>query len=91
MRGQNEWLILISGPAGKKIPTATKTTKKVQKTQKNDDSSKEATGLSNLKISDAPPPKSKGLDVVKEFEQSSSKKSSSFVVVGMLSRHRNIV
>lgn len=42
-----------------------------------------AAGVSNLKINDAPPPKSKGLDVVKEFENSSSKRSVSFVVVGM--------
>ncbi|POR38479.1 HBS1-like protein [Tolypocladium paradoxum] len=39
-------------------------------------------GLSSLKINDVPPPKSKGLDVVREFENSNSKKSTSFVVVG---------
>ncbi len=32
-----------------------------------------------------PPPKTKGLDVVKEYEKSGAKKSTSFVVVGMLS------
>jgi elongation factor 1 alpha-like protein len=35
-----------------------------------------------MKISDVPPPKSKGLDVVKEFEASTTKRSISFVVVG---------
>jgi elongation factor 1 alpha-like protein len=43
-----------------------------------------ADGVSNLKIIDAPPPKSKGHDVVKEYENSDSKKSISFVVVGRL-------
>lgn len=38
--------------------------------------------VSNLKVSDVPPPKSKGLDVVKQYEGSNSKKSISFVVVG---------
>ena len=39
--------------------------------------------MSQINISDAPPPKSKGIDVVKEFESSSSKRSASFVVVGV--------
>lgn len=39
-------------------------------------------GVSNLKINDVPPPKSKGLDVIKEYEATSSKRSVSFVVVG---------
>lgn len=38
--------------------------------------------MAKLEISDVPPPKSKGLDVVKEFENSSSKRNASFVVVG---------
>jgi elongation factor 1 alpha-like protein len=41
-----------------------------------------ASGVANLKVNDIPPPKSKGLDVVKEFENSNAKRSVSFVVVG---------
>ncbi|RDA88040.1 hypothetical protein CP532_5306 [Ophiocordyceps camponoti-leonardi (nom. inval.)] len=39
-------------------------------------------GVSNLKVTEAPKPKSKGLDVIKEVEKSDMKKSTSFVVVG---------
>ncbi|KAL7622315.1 hypothetical protein AAE478_007819 [Parahypoxylon ruwenzoriense] len=39
-------------------------------------------GVKGLKIDDAPLPKSKNLDVLKEFEKAKSKKSASFVVVG---------
>ncbi|KAJ4858667.1 elongation factor tu GTP binding domain-containing protein [Trichoderma breve] len=56
-----------------------------KKSQKSEEASKEAglaSSVSSLKVSDAPPPKSKGLDVLKEFEQSASKKNASFVVVG---------
>lgn len=45
-----------------------------------------ANGVSNLRVSDAPPPKSKGLDVAKEYEKSNRKKSISFVVVGKLQK-----
>ncbi|KAJ6437682.1 putative glucose-regulated protein 78 of hsp70 family [Purpureocillium lavendulum] len=38
-------------------------------------------GVAKLQV-DAPPPKSKGIDVVKEFENSNNKRSTSFVVVG---------
>lgn len=39
-------------------------------------------GMNVLRIDDAPLPKSKNLDVLKEFEKTKSKKSASFVVVG---------
>ncbi|KAL7811428.1 hypothetical protein V8C44DRAFT_330409 [Trichoderma aethiopicum] len=68
--------------AGKKAPAAPKIPKK---SQKNEESSKEgglASSVANLKVTDSPPPKSKGIDVIKEFEQSASKKHASFVVVG---------
>ncbi|KAL7946497.1 hypothetical protein V8C42DRAFT_320815 [Trichoderma barbatum] len=68
--------------AGKKAPAPPKAPKK---SQKNEDSSKEsglASSVSSLKVSEGAPPKSKGLDVIKEFEQSASKKNASFVVVG---------
>ncbi|PTB64630.1 hypothetical protein BBK36DRAFT_1122831 [Trichoderma citrinoviride] len=68
--------------AGKKAPATPKTPKK---SQKNEESSKEgglAGGVASLKVTDSPPPKSKGIDVIKEFEQSASKKHASFVVVG---------
>jgi elongation factor 1 alpha-like protein len=38
-----------------------------------------------LKVDDAPLPKSKNLNVPSEYEKSKSKKSASFVVVGMVS------
>ncbi|KAI1777040.1 hypothetical protein F4818DRAFT_408903 [Hypoxylon cercidicola] len=41
-----------------------------------------ADGMNGLKIDDAPLPKSKNLDVLKEFQKTKSKKSASFVVVG---------
>lgn len=68
--------------AGKKTPATPKTPKK---SQKNEETSKDgalAGGVANLKVTDSPPPKSKGIDVIKEFEQSASKKHASFVVVG---------
>lgn len=74
-------------PAGKKTVTAPKAAKKAPT-----EDSKRHTELSNdvsgLNINDAPPPKSKGLDVIKEFETSKVKKSISFVVVGK-SRNRD--
>jgi elongation factor 1 alpha-like protein len=73
-------------PATKKTPEAGKKPAATTKQNKNGkDAAKAdqaASGISNLKISDVPPPKSKGLDVIKEFENSSSKRSVSFVVVG---------
>ncbi|KAM0252151.1 hypothetical protein ACHAQJ_007848 [Trichoderma viride] len=75
-------VLAAQAKAGKKTPTTPKATKK---SQKNEEASKEgglASSVSSLKINDGPPPNSKGLDVIKEFEQSASKKNSSFVVVG---------
>lgn len=82
MLRRNDGLILIVQPAGKKTPATPKTTKK---SQKNEDVAKEsglASSVSSLKINDGPPPNSKGLDVIKEFEQNASKRNASFVVVG---------
>lgn len=39
-------------------------------------------GVKSLKIDDAPLPKSKNLDVLREFDKNRGKKSASFVVVG---------
>lgn len=70
--------------AGKKsAPSAAKPTKSKDSSENQFKEDETATGVSSLKISDVPPPKSKGLDVAKEFENSPSKRSVSFVVVGM--------
>ena len=88
MQGQNNGLISNFLSAGKKsTPTPQKsTTKKSQSagTAPKDDRKAEdiSSSVSSLKVSDVPAPKSKGLDVVKEFEQSGAKRSASFVVVG---------
>lgn len=82
MPRRNDELILIFQPAGKKTPATPKTTKK---SQKNEEATKEsglASSVSSLKINDGLPPNSKGLDVIKEFEQNASKRNASFVVVG---------
>ncbi|KAL6923397.1 hypothetical protein FSST1_000671 [Fusarium sambucinum] len=60
---------------------AAKATKKPQK-EKSKDVSEAEKDVAGLKIVDTPPPKSKGLDVLKEYENSSNKRSISFVVVG---------
>ncbi|KAK6706073.1 hypothetical protein SNK05_009945 [Fusarium graminearum] len=60
---------------------APKAAKKPQK-EKVKDASEAEKDVAGLKIVDAPPPKSKGLDVLKEYENSSNKRSISFVVVG---------
>jgi hypothetical protein len=39
-----------------------------------------------LNIDDKPAAKSKGLDVLKEFEKSGQKKAANFVVIGMILR-----
>lgn len=39
-------------------------------------------GIKGVTIDDTPLPKSKNLDVLKEFEKAKAKKSASFVVVG---------
>ncbi|KFA63578.1 hypothetical protein S40285_04114 [Stachybotrys chlorohalonatus IBT 40285] len=63
--------------AGKKANALAKSTSKAQ-----GKAAEAASGIANMKINDAPPPKSKGLDVLKEFEASKGKRSVSFVVVG---------
>ncbi|GAB0134437.1 hypothetical protein EsDP_00002810 [Epichloe bromicola] len=61
--------------------TAASTSKKVPKGDTTFNDVNVANRVSNLKVSNVPPPKSKDLDVVKEYESSNSKKSISFVVV----------
>ncbi|KAF4334168.1 elongation factor 1-alpha [Fusarium beomiforme] len=68
-------VLAAQAKAGKK-PVA-KPSKKAQK-----DVSEVEKDVAGLKIAEAPPPKSKGLDVLKEYENSSNKRSISFVVVG---------
>jgi elongation factor 1 alpha-like protein len=77
-------------PAGKKTPAAAKATKKGSKDKDSAQEPDLTSSVSSLKVSDIPPPKSKGLDVVKEFENSDSKRSASFVVVGRLLSHNGI-
>ncbi|KAG6013138.1 hypothetical protein E4U43_007473 [Claviceps pusilla] len=79
-------VLAAQAQAGKKaassLKAAASTTKKVSKSTAASQDTGLVNSVSNLKVSDAPPPKSKGLDVVKEYEKSNSKKSISFVVVG---------
>ncbi|KAI1018305.1 hypothetical protein LB505_001412 [Fusarium chuoi] len=72
-------VLAAQAKAGKK-PVA-KAPKKAQK-EKDKDVSQVAKDVAELNVVEAPPPKSKGLDVLKEYENSSSKRSISFVVVG---------
>ncbi|KAJ4012975.1 hypothetical protein NW766_006791 [Fusarium irregulare] len=72
-------VLAAQAKAGKQ--PAAKAPKKPQK-EKGKDVSEAEKNVSELKIADAPPPKSKGLDVLKEYENSSNKRSISFVVVG---------
>ncbi|KAF4504809.1 hypothetical protein G6O67_008216 [Ophiocordyceps sinensis] len=78
---EDDIVLAAQAKAGKKTAAAPKAVKKTSA-----EDAKKQTGLSNdvsgLKISNVPPPKSKGLDVIKEFESSQVKKSTSFVVVG---------
>ncbi|KAF4464612.1 elongation factor 1-alpha [Fusarium albosuccineum] len=73
----DEIVLAAQAKAGKKL--VAKTTKKSQKEK---DISEAEKDVAALKIAEAPPPKSKGLDVLKEFENSANKRSISFVVVG---------
>ncbi|KAM6533125.1 hypothetical protein FALCPG4_006145 [Fusarium falciforme] len=69
----------------KKAPEAGKKPVKApaaKKSQKEKDVSGVEKDVAELKIVEAAPPKSKGLDVLKEFENSVNKRSISFVVVG---------
>ncbi|EXA47201.1 elongation factor 1-alpha [Fusarium oxysporum f. sp. pisi HDV247] len=72
-------VLAAQAKAGKK-PVA-KAPKKAQK-EKDKDVSEAEKDVAGLNIAEAPPPKSKGLDVLKEYENSSNKRSISFVVVG---------
>lgn len=67
--------------ASSKKVAASATKKKAASGEKKDEV---AGGVKGLKIDDAPLPKSKNLDVLKEFEKTKSKKSASFVVVGKI-------
>lgn len=89
-QGRNKELILISYSAGKKTAATAKPTKKAQKEGSSKDGSDTgdlSNSVNSLKVSDVPPPKSKGLDVLKEFEKSNAKRSTSFVVVGECMYH----
>ncbi|KAF4977510.1 hypothetical protein FZEAL_5989 [Fusarium zealandicum] len=70
-------VLAAQAKAGKK--PAVKAPKKSQKDKGVSEAEKD---VAALKIAEAPPPKSKGLDVLKEFENSANKRSISFVVVG---------
>ncbi|KAF4945415.1 hypothetical protein FGADI_11917 [Fusarium gaditjirri] len=72
-------VLAAQAKAGKK-PVA-KAPKKAQK-EKDKDVSQVEKDVAELNVIEAPPPKSKGLDVLKEYENSSNKRSISFVVVG---------
>ncbi|KAF5678002.1 elongation factor 1-alpha [Fusarium circinatum] len=72
-------VLAAQAKAGKK-PVA-KAPKKAQK-EKDKDVSLVEKDVAELNVVEAPPPKSKGLDVLKEYENSSNKRSISFVVVG---------
>ncbi|KAF5560079.1 elongation factor 1-alpha [Fusarium phyllophilum] len=71
-------VLAAQAKAGKK-PVA-KAPKKAQK-EKDKDVSQVEKDVAELNV-EAPPPKSKGLDILKEYENSSNKRSISFVVVG---------
>ncbi|KAF5023164.1 hypothetical protein F66182_4778 [Fusarium sp. NRRL 66182] len=71
-------VLAAQAKAGKK--PAPKATKKPQK-EKEKDVSEAEKDISALKVAEVPP-KSKGLDVLREYENSSNKRSISFVVVG---------
>ncbi|KAF7550156.1 hypothetical protein G7046_g8111 [Stylonectria norvegica] len=78
----DEIVLAAQAKAGKKAPVVPKASKKSQKDKDAASDDDAINGVAGLKLNDAPPPKSKGLDVVKEFENSSNKRSISFVVVG---------
>ncbi len=51
-------------------------------TKKPNSSAEIANGVSNLSVEDSPKPKSKGLDVLTEYEKSKVKNAANFVVIG---------
>ncbi|KAM0426800.1 hypothetical protein ACHAPT_008116 [Fusarium lateritium] len=73
----DEIVLAAQAKAGKKPVKAA-----VKKPQKEKDVSEVEKDVAALKVVEAAPPKSKGLDVLKEFENSVNKRSISFVVVG---------
>lgn len=72
---ENEGQLLTPFAAGKKFTSNTPNTK-------NKDAAEAAKNLKELKIAETPLPKSKNLNVLKEYEKSQRKRSASFVVVG---------
>jgi elongation factor 1 alpha-like protein len=68
--------MLIADAAGKKTVTAAPAKKK------GGGADAVANDVKTLKIDDAPLPKSKNINVLSAFENSKSKKTASFVVVG---------
>lgn len=72
---ENEGQLLTPSSAGKKFASNTPSTK-------NKDAAEAAKSLKELKIAETPLPKSKNLNVLKEYEKSQQKRSASFVVVG---------
>ncbi|KAL2203216.1 hypothetical protein CC79DRAFT_1279619 [Sarocladium strictum] len=76
-------VLAAQAKAGKKaVQPAPKAAKGAAKDKAASKESSVTNGVAAMKISDVPPPKSKGLDVIKEFEASASKRSVSFVVAG---------
>jgi elongation factor 1 alpha-like protein len=77
------YLSIHAAGRSKTTPNAKSATK--TKTAANGEVEAPTADIHKLEISKptTPPPKSKGLDVVKEFENSKNKRSASFVVVGM--------
>lgn len=72
---ENEGQLLTPSAAGKKFTSNAPNAK-------NKDAAETAKSLKALKIAETPLPKSKNLNVLKEYEKSNRKKSASFVVVG---------
>ncbi|KAI1380283.1 hypothetical protein F4677DRAFT_441599 [Hypoxylon crocopeplum] len=72
-------VLTAQSQASSKKSAASTTKKKAQPVGKSDEA---VDGMKGLKIDDAPLPKSKNFDVLKEFEKTKTKKSASFVVVG---------
>ncbi|KAI5866182.1 P-loop containing nucleoside triphosphate hydrolase protein [Durotheca rogersii] len=72
-------VLAAQSQAGSKKPAAGTSKKKADSGTKKGDVTDR---VKDLKIDDTPLPKSKNLDVLKEFEKANSKKSASFVVVG---------
>ncbi|RDA89820.1 hypothetical protein CP533_3019 [Ophiocordyceps camponoti-saundersi (nom. inval.)] len=73
-------VLAAQAKAGKKAVATPKTPKKTLSNAENQ--AQLTNGVSKLKVTEAPAPKGKGIDVIKEVEKSHMKKSTSFVVVG---------